>query len=418
MPKSNDKNAEEEQYSSDDDSYDNDDIESEEKEQENDGSYSGSYNDKYSDDDSDDRSGDRSDDRSSGRYSDDDDDDDYSDDYERGENADDFDDEGTSQNGENTQYVVNHRYTEDDDGETKHDGYFWEGRETLIAAILLCWCCLCLIIVGVVLGVVLGGKNKSNIVDEISPDPTNRPTFAPQPLPPSSFTPSPTESAQPTITVTITPTIRPTARPTASPTHSFVPTKSVPEKLDIIADQDTYVQHNVSKEFQGEEYGLLDTFLVQNGPLKCEDLPDSRGLITFPIKDVPQFSRIEGMGKSAILRLTHVVSVDEHPSANYTIIRVPETKSAVEYFHGFYFKPPEDNATGVLVGPTFPVGPTDTVIDVDISQLLYNYTLDENRKAKQLFLMIENRGPEQFEGGDRFWSRESKYPPELLLNFN
>lgn len=414
MPKSNNKAADEEQYSSDDNSYDNDDIESDEKEHENDRSYSGSDDDKYSDD--------GSDDRSNGRYSDDDDDDDddYSNDYERGENSEEFDDEGMSQNGENARYVVNQRYT-DEDGETKSDEYWWEGKETLIAAILLCWCCLCLIIIGVVLGVVLGGRNrnKTDISDEILPDPTNRPTFAPQPLPPSAFTPSPTESMQPTITVTITPTIRPTARPTTSPTLSFVPTKGVPEKLDIIADQDTYVQHNVTKEFQGEEYGLLDTFLVQNGPLKCEDLPDSRGLVTFPIKDVPDFSRINGMEKSAILRLTHVIAEDgQHPSANYTIIRVPETKSAVEYFHGFYFKPPEDNATGVLVGPTFPVGPNDTVIDIDISQLLYNYTLEDNKKAKQLFLMIENRGPDQFEGGDRFWSRESKYPPELLLNFN
>lgn len=66
----------------------------------------------------------------------------------------------------------------------------------------------------------------------------------------------------------------------------------------------------------------------------------------------------------------------------------------------------------------FLVGPNDTVIDIDISQVLYNYTLEDNKKAKQLFLMIENRGPEQFEGGDRFYTRESDYPPELLLNFN
>jgi len=415
MPKSNNKNADEEQYSSDDNSYDNDDIESHEKEHENDRSYSGSDDDKYSDGGSDDRSNGRNSD------SDGDDDDDYSDDYERGENSEEFDDEEMSQNGKKARYVVNQQYAEDGDGDTKNDEYWWEGKETLIAAILLCWCCLCLIIIGVVLGVVLGGRNrnKTDISDEILPDPTNRPTFAPQPLPPSTFTSSPTESAQPTITVTIAPTIRPTARPTTSPTLSFVPTKGVPEKLEIFADQDTYVQHNVSKEFHGEEYGLLDTFLVQNGPLKCEDLPDSRGLVTFPIKDVPDFSRINGMEKSAILRLTHVISEDgQHPSANYTIIRVPETKSAVEYFHGYYFKPPEDNATGVLVGPAFPVGPNDTVIDIDISQLLYNYTLEDNKKAKQLFLMIENRGPDQFEGGDRFWSRESKSPPELLLNFN
>jgi hypothetical protein len=31
--------------------------------------------------------------------------------------------------------------------------------------------------------------------------------------------------------------------------------------------------------------------------------------------------------------------------------------------------------------------------------------------------MIENRGPEQVEGGDRFYTRESSTPPQLTLNF-
>jgi len=424
MPKLDKENSGEEQFSSDDDSYGDDGTESDEKEENDDRrNYSESDEDKYSDQGSDDPSRGRhsdeedqgSDDRSRGRYSDEEDDD-YSD-YESGENSDEFDDEETSKN--SARIVVNHRYTEDDDGELKDDAYWWEGKETIIAAILLFCCCLCLIIIGVVLGVVLGRKNRNNdFVEEILPAPTNRPTFAPQPLPPSAFTPSPTESAQPSFAITITPTIRPTARPTTSPTESFAPTKGVPQELDIFADQDTYVHHNVSKEYEGEEYGLLNTILVQRGPLKDELLPDSRGLITFPIEDVPDFSRIEDMEKSATLRLTHVVSADQHPSANYNVIRIPEVVTKVEYFHGFYFVPPEDNATGVKVGPTFTVGPNDAVIDIDISSVLYNYTLEDNKKAKQLFLMIENRGPEQIEGGDRFYSRESDYPPELLLNFN
>lgn len=390
MSKASNKSSDEEQLSSDDDSYD-DDNKSNEK---------------------DDESDDDSDDRSDGKDSEEEDGDNYSD-Y-RSENSEEFNDEETP----NTRYVVSQRYTDDEDGETTHEEYWWEGREKLIAAILLCWCCLCLIIIAVVLGVMLGKNNRDKEDVKILPAPTNRPTFAPQPLPPSAFTPSPTDSGRPTATITISPTIRPTGRPSTSPTDSFAPTISIPEELDIAADQDTYVQYNVSKEFQGEEYGDEDTFLVQNGPIRDELLPDSIGLITFPVENVPAFSRIAGMEKSAILRLTHVVSVEERPSANYTIIRVPETKSAVEYFHGFYFIPPEDNSTEVLVGPTFPVSPNDTVIDIDISSLLYNYTLEDNKKAKQLFLMIENRGPEQIEGGDRFYSRESKSPPHIILNFN
>jgi len=161
----------------------------------------------------------------------------------------------------------------------------------------------------------------------------------------------------------------------------------------------------------------MDTLLVQNGPIKNELLPDFVGLVTFPLKGVPQFSRMVGRQKSAILQLTHVVSTEERPLANYTIVRVPETLSVVEYFHGFYFALPEDDDDGVLVGPSFIVSPGDTVINIDILSLLYNYTLDENRKATQLFLMIENRGPEQIEGGDRFYTRESLTPPQLLLNF-
>jgi len=412
---------------SSDDSYDDDsrksDSDDDDDESEKHGSYSESDEEKHSDNGSGygsnksySEDGNSEDDSSVDEYYDD------SYDYEKGNDPDDFNDEGSSSEGSESvgdpRYVVTETFADDnEDAQTKNDEFWWEGRETVIAAILLCWCCLCLIIIGVVLGVVLGGRDKVDTINEIVPVPTERPTFAPQPLPPSKMTQSPTESMQPSITVTISPTIRPTSRPTVSPTASFLPTKSIPEELGIAADQDTYVQYNVSKEYQGEEYGLMDTLLVQNGPIKDEVLPDSVGLITFSLKSVPQFSRMVGRQKSAVLQLTHVVSAEERPLANYTIVRVPETLSAVEYFHGFYFALPEDDDDGVLVGPSFIVNPGDTVINIDISSLLYNYTLDENRKAKQLFLMIENRGPEQIEGGDRFYTRESLTPPQLLLNF-
>lgn len=407
MSKTKQNTSDKEQWSSD--GSDEDDGSKSDEEYGNSDNSSKSDGEDYSHDDSD---GD-----SNGSYSEDgDDDDDY--DYEKGENPEGFDDEQTSTN---PRYVVTERFTDDEDGETKNNDLWWEGREKIIAAVLLCWCCLCLIIIGIVLGVVLGGNSKNRDRDDNGPEilvaPTGRPTFAPQPLPPSLMSPSPTESFEPTIAITLSPTIRPTSRPTISPTASFAPTKTIPETIVRVADQDTYTQYNVSKEYQGEEYGLMDSFLVQKVPLKDEELADSIGLVSFPIEEVPVFSRIQGMEKSAVLRLTHVVSTEERPPANYTIIRIPETRTRMEYWHGFYFIPPEDDDVGVSVGPVFEVDPSDTVIDIDVSSLFFNYTMDQNKKPQKVFFMIENRGPDQVKGGDRFYTRESATPPQLTLNF-
>jgi len=399
MPRSYNDNSEEEfsseesvaenqsQSESDEDDYQNDDNYSESEG--DDRSYSDEEGKSYSDEE-----GKSYSEGEDGSYSEDGTNDDYYD-YEKGASSERFNDEQTIKN-----------------------DYWWEGREKLIAGILLCWCCLCLIIIAVVLGLVLGRNgDKKDTSNEILPAPTERPTFAPQPLPPSSFTSSPTESMQPTIAITLSPTIEPTRYPTVPPTVSFAPTKSIPENLTIIADQDTFTQYNISKEYQGDEYGLLDTFLVQKVPLKDEELADSIGLLSFPVEDVPISSRIEGRQNSAILRLTHAVVTLERPPANYTIVRIPETKTKMEYWHGFYFDPPEDDEIGVKVGPEFQVNPTDTVIDIDVSSLFYNYTLVENKRPKKVFFMIENRGLDQIEGGDRFYTRESDTPPLLLLNF-
>lgn len=384
MPRSYEENSEE--FSSDDSGVDNQ-SESDEANQ-NDDSYGESEEDDVSYSEGED-----------GSYSRDGNDDDYYD-YEKGENS---------------EQPNSERFN---DEQTLKNDYWWEGRERMIALVLFFWCCLCLIIIAVVLGVVLGRNgDKKDSSSEILPAPTERPTFAPQPLPPSSFTSSPTESMVPTIAITLSPTIQPTRYPTIPPTISFAPTGSIPENLTIVADQDTFTQYNISKDYQGEEYGLLDTFLVQKVPLKDEELADSIGLISFPLTDVPLFSRIEGREKGAVLRLTHAVVSPERQSANYTIVRIPETKTKMEYWHGFYFDPPEDDEVGVKVGQKFEVNPTDTVIDIDVSSLFYNYTLVDNKKPEKVFFMIENRGPDQVEGGDRFYTRESTTPPLLLLNF-
>ena len=333
-------------------------------------------------------------------------------------NSERFNDETT----ENTSsYVGSHRFSERGDKKDQKE-YWWEGREKLIAGILLCWCCFCSIIIAVVLGIVLGG-GRSRVQTDTNVDvggqetPIARPTFAPFPLPPSALTPEPTFSIQPTIAITLSPTIEPTKSPTVPPTTSFAPTRSIPEFIEINADQDTFTQYNISKEYQGEEYGLQDTFLVQKVPLKDETMGDSIAIISFPLTKVPVFSRIQDREKSAVLRLKHEISTDERPSAKYTVVRIPETRTRVEYWHGFYFDPPEDDEIGVKVGPEFEVSPLDDEIEIDVSSLFFNYTLIDNKKPKRVFFMIENRGPDQVEGGDRFYTRESGNPPKLFLNF-
>jgi len=385
--------------SEDDDDYEN---EVEEEEEEEEGS-----------DDNDDVHSDDNDDSV--------DDDDY--DYERSEISEDFEDEEMD--------PFDKSKTNIDDG----IHMWWEGHEKIIAVSIACCCCLCLIIIGVIVGVVMGignndGKNEDLFEGDNKPKPTLRPTLAPQPLPPSALALAPSIEAptlQPAGITTSLPTKSPTINPTVNPTISFAPTKSIPETIGIIANQDTYII--LDGNFQGEEYGDLDTFLVQNGPLAEETIPDAIGLISFSLVDVPSIARLNNNGnndRNAVLRLTHLVSTAEKDPATYTIIRLPETRMAVEYLHGFSFLPPQDDDADVMVGPTFNVNPDDTDIDIDITSLLFDYydnqqteediTEQQQQKEQNLLLMVTNRGPEQEQGGDRFYARGTNTPPQLLID--
>jgi hypothetical protein len=338
-------------------------------------------------------------------------------DYEMGKNGDHFDDELSSSrdlrlNGDSQ------KFSEADGSRMVNSNEWWEGREKLIAFAVLCWCCLCLIIIGVVVGIIMGNRNVEE--PDTMPSYTARPTLAPQPLPPSGRPPptmKPTESMAPSVGTMLSPTTQPTREPTASPTISSAPTKSIPQTLGIFADQDTYINLSGDKVLVGAENGKMDTFLVQNGPLRDETIPDAVALISFPFDEVPAFGRLDGLPKNAILRITHVVPEEPHGSASYTIVRIPETRMAVEYLHGFSFLPPDDEAGGVLVGPSFEVKPSDTEIDIDITTLFFDYKLESRIEPNQLLLMIQNRGAEQEQGGDEFYSRESNSPPQLLVDF-
>lgn len=362
-------------------------------------------------------------------YDDDDDDDllededlndDYRD-YEMGENPDRFEDEEVSFHRDFESYRASEDF--DDDGGSKmvNDGEWWEGREKLIAMVVVGWCCLCLIIMGVVVGVMVGGKNKNERnkgYNDVTPMPTPHPTFAPQPLPPSLATAPPVQTEDFVGKISFAPTAFRTNTPTLSPTASAVPTITVPETVTIVANQDTYV--NLSEEkLKGDEHGKMESFLVQNGPVLEESIPDAVALISFPLDKVPAFGRLDTYSKNANLRLTHVAHEgDEEDSAAYTIVRIPDTRMAVEFYNGYFFLPPEDDADGVKVGPKFEVKPKDVVIDIDITELVFDYELEPGKEPKQILLMIQNRGAEQYEGGDRFYSRETSYPPKLMMDFD
>jgi hypothetical protein len=213
--------------------------------------------------------------------------------------------------------------------------------------------------------------------------------------------------------VTSSPTLKPTEFPTKAPTISPAPTRSIPEVLSIVADQDTNV-HLDGWKVGWDEFGTEDTMLVQHGVAGDDGMPNSVALITFPLDTVPSFDRLGSVRKSAVIRLTHQVSVAERGEQIYTVVRLPQTSMAVERFHGYMFKAPGDEVPeGVVVGPTFGVKPDDVIVNIDVTSLLFENHPDET----QFFIMLQDRGPQRPEGGDRFYTRESPTPPQLLIDF-
>ena len=385
------------------------------------------------------------------------DDDDDDDDDDDGDDGDDDDDEQYFKNSDGFEDEDMDLYdTIDGDGNNNdnddHHEPWWEGKEKVIALIVGCCCCICLILIGVIVGVAvgaIGGDSGGGGINDWDmdlegtegPKPTLRPTLAPQPLPPSMLAQQPSEvveevdnviTSQPTGTQT--PTLSPSVTPTGQPTKSFAP---IPETLGIISDADTYVILN--GEFKGDEHGDYDTILVQNGPLAEETIPDSVGLIAFPLDDVPSINRLNNNGntkKNAVLRLTHSVPAKEEgdvagsitSAATYTITRLPETRMSIENFHGYFFRPPteeenKENGVAPFVKATFKVKSDDTLINIDITSLLFEYSDNQDGEEQQskaqtqLLLMITNEGAEQEMGGDRFYTRETSTPPQLLIDF-
>ena len=153
---------------------------------------------------------------------------------------------------------------------------------------------------------------------------------------------------------------------------------------------------------------------MQHGDDAFREIPDTVALLTFPLRQVPAYDRLGSTKKNAILRLFHETTDPERGSATYTVVRLPGTPMDVEQFHGYMFKPPEDGGKNIVVGPEFTVNWDTAAVDVDITSLLFDGEEDEH---DQLFLMLQDRGPEQPEGGDRFYSREHpEFKPLLLID--
>jgi hypothetical protein len=171
----------------------------------------------------------------------------------------------------------------------------------------------------------------------------------------------------------------------------------------IIPFADTNI--NIDGFNDQEAFGTEDSFLVQNGPEFVNEIPIAYGLLGFELTGIP------ASGQTAILQLTHIPATRARGAATLTIVRLPSTRLSIETLHSGIYNP-----TGGTDGPSFDVDPSDDVIQVDITSLVFPLDSEDT----QLLLMIENRGAEQPEGaeGDRFGTRESNDPPMILIGLN
>jgi hypothetical protein len=171
-------------------------------------------------------------------------------------------------------------------------------------------------------------------------------------------------------------------------------------------DQDTFIF--ADGFFKDEGQGTEDSMLVQNGLIAKNEIPDAFILMTFDFSccGMPAAERIQDRDKTAFLELNHIPSVADRGEATYTVARLTSTPLSVETLHGGTTLRQTE-----VDGISFEVRPSDTIVRVDITDLVFgDYPLELN----QVYLQIDNRGAEQ-EEGDRFYSRESLTPPQLFI---
>ena len=359
-----------------------------------------------------------------GQENDESDSDDYEEDEDEAADEDEDEDEEEEEESDESQTEEEDQDAEllpaDEDIEAQdNDKPRSESRKGLQLALLLCCCCCLLLIGGALAGYFLYFEEVINEEKEKPPPPTPAPvTPPPQPIgaaptlviptkPPVTPLPTakPTTSA-PTPAPVVVPTPKPTPFPTASPSVSFNPTEQYPEEVVMPPDADTFIF--VDGFYKAESQGSIDTMLVQNGLITKTEIPDAFILMTFDLSccGMPASNRIQNLDKSAILKLHHVPSTLTRGAATYNIVRLGYTPLSVENLHGDSYV----LQTGID-GPSFQVKPSDTTVTVDVTDLVFS---DFPLEKDQLYLQIENRGEEQ-EAGDRFYSRESANPPQLII---
>lgn len=316
-------------------------------------------------------------------------------------------------------------FKDEPEEERKNDRY--GNRGAMIFAILCC-CCLILVAIALILVFLVFKKDGdsspsgSNNSGPSSPAqaPTNPATFPTMPpkggapiaaapfsyptvapvTPPPTGSPTlvPTISSQPTqAPIDADPIPQPTKFPTTEPTISPAPTQAVPDGVELIPIEDTYIVDGFAKfEAHGEE----QTFLVQNALDHVNEVPDAFALLKFDLSGIP-FARIQNRELSALLELTHEVSVLDRGPATYTVERLPSTPLAVESLHLGVYPLPVDG----IKGPTFDVAPSDETVVIDVTELFFGGSY-EPADDDQALLMIANYGIEQ-DAGDRFKTREA-----------
>lgn len=162
-----------------------------------------------------------------------------------------------------------------------------------------------------------------------------------------------------------------------------------------------------------EAYGDDDTMLVQNGPRGNQLIPDAFILMEFDLGDLP-FSDTNSI-QSVQLQLYHIPADRNRGAATLTVRRLPSTRLDVETLHGGFFETgvPEDSEG--IFGPNFSVSPSDEILQVDVTSIVKASGFEDN----QVLLAIQNTGAEQPSGaeGDRFYSRETLDPPQLIVQY-
>jgi hypothetical protein len=301
---------------------------------------------------------------------------------------------------------------------TKEEERDDDGKKPLLAVLLICCCC---IIIALVLGLVFGLKDNGDDGDVASsgtgptmPNVGNSPSL-PQPtaLNPSSPQSSPSGS-EPSFNLPATPAptnlagnsspvASPVSNPVTFPVSNPAPTDPNPADFVLLPNADTSIQNGLNTNVIN---GGADVLYIQNGELNTQDNFDSYVLLNFDPSEIPNQNY-----KKARLRLHHVPFTNniERPASTITVIRLPETRLAIETLDGNIFQP-----SGGEAGPSFTFNLMDTVVEVDISSLVFPVT------GNDLFLQLENRGAIQVRGtGDEFRSREYQqglFAPELLLD--